>query len=83
MLLVKRNEVAVLEIRMVLDLVNRRHHLGRLKNGLEVFLEEVGNSNGLGPTRSLDGLQISPLLLQILVVIGKERAVDQIEINII
>lgn len=76
MLLVECNEVAVLEIRMVLNLVNCRHHLGCLKNGLEMLLEKVGDSNGLGPTRSLDGLQISPLLLQFFVVISKERAMD-------
>lgn len=83
MLLVERNEVAVLEIRMVLDLVNRRHYLGRLKNGLEMLLEEIGNSNGLGSTRSLDGLQISPPLLQFFVVVSEERTMDQIKINII
>lgn len=56
MLLVEGNEVAMLEVRVVLDLVNRRHHLGCLEESFKMLLEEVGDTNGLCPTGSLDGL---------------------------
>lgn len=82
-LLVEGDEVAVLEVRMVLDLVDRGRDLCRLEDGLEMLLEEVGDANGLCAAGSLDGLEVGPLLLQLLVAVGEEGAVDEVQVDVV
>lgn len=82
-LLVERDQVAVLEIRVVLDLVNSGDHLGRLEDDLDVLLEEVGDADGLGLARGLDGLEVGPLLLQLLVRGGEPGPVEEVEVDVV
>lgn len=82
-LLVEGNEIAVLEIGVVLDLVDGGLDLGRLEDGLEVHLQEVGHADGLDTTRRLELLKLSPSLLQVLVSLSKPGTVDQVQIDVI
>lgn len=82
-LLVEGNEITVLEIRVVLDLVDGGLDLGRLEDGLEVHLQEVGHADGLDTTRRLELLELSPALLQVLVGLGEPGAVDEIQIDVL
>ena len=82
-LLVKIKKIAMLKVRVVLDLVDSRLDFGCLENGLKVHLQEVGNSNGLGLSRFLDPFQLRPALLKVLVSLSKPGAVDQVEIDVV
>lgn len=82
-LLVEGNEIAVLEIGVVLDLVDGGLDLGRLEDGLKVHLQEVGHADGLDTARCLELLELSPALLQVLVGLGEPRAVDQVQIDVL
>lgn len=77
-LLVEGNEVTMLEIGVVLDLVDGRLDLGRLEDGLEVHLQEVGHADGLDTTRRLELLELGPALLEVLVSLGEPGAVNQV-----
>lgn len=49
-----------------------------------MFLNVVGHANGLGPTRLLDSLHLSPFVLCLLgIILGPEGGVNQIEVNIV
>lgn len=83
MLLVEGNEIAVLEIGVVLDLVDGGLDLGRLEDGFEVHLQEVGHADGLDTARLLELLELSPALLQVLVGLGEPGTMDQIQIDVV
>lgn len=83
MLLVEGNEIAVLEIGVILDLVDGGLDLGRLEDGLEVHLQKVGHANGLDTTRRLELLELSPTLLQVLIGLGEPGTVNQIQIDVV
>lgn len=68
---------------MILNLINRGWNLGRLQNSLQMLLQKVRHSDGLSPARSLDGFQISPLCLQVLIRVGKPRSVDEVEVYVV
>lgn len=59
-------QIAVLEVRVILDLVDGGRDLGRLEDGLQMFLKKVGDSNGLGLAGFPEGFHLSPLGLQLL-----------------
>lgn len=83
MLLVKGNEVAVLEVWVVLDLVNDGWGLGRLEDSFEMLLEEVGDADGFGTARLFELLELSPSLLKVFVRLGEPWAVDQVQVDIV
>jgi hypothetical protein len=68
---------------VVLDLVDGGLDLGRLEDGLEVHLQEVGHADGLDTTRRLELLELGPALLQVLVSLSKPGTVDQVQIDVI
>ncbi|EGX93195.1 DNA double-strand break repair and VJ recombination XRCC4 [Cordyceps militaris CM01] len=83
---VKREQVhaVVLQVRVELNLVDGRHHLGRLEDRLQVLRQEVGHANRPGPARGLDRLHLGPFLLQRRAgALGEPRPVQQIEIDIV
>jgi len=82
-LAVEVEQVAVLEVGMELDLVDSGLDLCSPEHDLEVLLEEVGHSDGPGTAGLLDGLEVGPLLLQLLVRVGEEGRVDQVQVHIV
>lgn len=76
--LVKFNQLPMLEIRMELDLVHRRHNLGSFEKRLEMALPKVGHADGPSFSRCLDLLHCSPGTLKLIFRLGKERSMDQV-----
>ena len=76
-------EVAVLEVGVVFDLVDRRRVHGGLQRRFEVVLEVVRDSDRFGLAARLDLLHVSPFLLEVLVALGEEGLVDQVEIDVV
>lgn len=78
------DEVAVLEVGVELDLVDGGDDVGGLEDVLDVFLEEVGEADGAGAARGLDGLELGPAALDLLLVdalpVGR---VDQVEVDVV
>lgn len=72
----------VLQVRVVLDLVDRGRNFGRLQNWIEVFLDVVGHSDRLGTSGRANGFHLGPLRLQHLGVRGEEWRVDQVQIHV-
>lgn len=82
-LVVEVEQVAVLQVRVELDLVDGRRDLGSPQDDLEMLLEEVGNADGLGFAGLLDGLHVGPFLLQDLIGAAVERDVDEVEVDVV
>jgi hypothetical protein len=82
-LLVEIKKIAMLKVRVVLNLVDSRFDLGCLENRLKMHLQEVRNTNRLGLSRFLDLFQLRPALLKVLVGLSKPGAVDQVKIDVV
>jgi hypothetical protein len=82
-LLLEGYEIPVLQVRMKLDLVNRRGDLSRLQSSLQMFLQIIRHPNALRLSRSLHILHGLPRTLQITVGLGEERSMDEIEIHVV
>ena len=73
----------MLQIRVVLNLIDGRRDLGRLKDRLYVFLEKIRHADGFGFTGLLNCFHGCPGLLQILRSFGIEGCVDEVEVHVI
>lgn len=78
MLLVEGDEIAVLQVRVIFDLVDGRHDLCCGEDGFQVGLQEVGDADGFRAAGSVDGFHVCPFLLQVLSCVGEEGGVNQV-----
>jgi len=83
MLLVELNEIPMLQVRMIFNLINRRHDLRGLQNSLEILLQEIRHPDRLRLSTGVDSFQICPFLLQVLVGSGEEGRVDQVLVDVL
>lgn len=82
-LAVELDQVAVLEVRVVLDLVDGGRDAGGLEDDLEVLLQKVGHANGPGLARVLDSLDLAPDLLELLGRVGQVRRVHEVQVHVV
>ena len=76
MLLVEGDEIPVLQVRVVFDLVDCRRDGGGLEDGLEVWLEKVGDSDRLGFAGGFDAFHAGPGCLERGFLVAEEGGVD-------
>lgn len=80
------HQISVLQVWMELDLIDSGPNFGSLEDRLEVWLEEVADTNTLRlPTRG-HLFHLRPFLLELgvgIVTFGEERRMDQIEVDIV
>ena len=77
------NKVAMLKIRVVLDLIDGGLDGGNFKDCLEVFLEEIGYPDGSSSSRFLDLFQVFPPLLELFLGVREPWPVDEVEVNVL
>lgn len=78
LLLVVRNQISVLQVRMELDLVDRRRDRSSLENPVQVLGQVVRDPNRLRQALSLELLHLLPLRLMLIFLLSEERRVNQI-----
>ena len=77
-------QVAVLKIRVELDLVNCGAHFSRLQDGLQVRLEVVADADAFRLAAGGDLFHLRPCLLeQRLIIFRPKRLVDKVQVNIV
>lgn len=64
-------------------LVDSRHHLGRLECCLDVLRHIVRDTNGLCKPLCLNLLHLRPSFLQLLIGLGEERRMNQIQVHVV
>lgn len=72
-----------LQIRMILNLIDRRLNPRRLQSSLQMLNQIVRDTDGLRAAGVLNGLHLGPGALQVLGGLGPEGRMDQVEVHVI
>ena len=72
------NQRSMLQVRVELDLIDRRRRLGRLEDPVEVLGQIVGDSDGAGQACGFDLFHLGPFGLVVFFLFAEKGGVDEV-----